>query len=82
MKKTHYNSSTLCVHDEHAICASYPILDEKMKFCGCNVIYEGFEKTRVEKVENIWEFAERKKQKITLRVCCVEREDEASCCKC
>lgn len=80
--KTHYIPSTLCVHDEHAICASYPTLDEKMKFCGCNVIHDGFEKTRVEKVENICKFAERKKQKITLRVCCVEREDEANCCKC
>lgn len=53
-----------------------------MKFCGCNIIHDGFEMTRMEKVKNICEFSEKQNKKIILRVCCTEREEETNCCKC
>lgn len=80
--KTHYIPSSYTIHDKDVVCASYPTLDEKMKFCGCNVIHDGFEMTRLEKVKNICEFSEKENKKITLRVCCTERADETNCCKC
>ena len=79
---THYIPSSYTVHDKNVVCASYPTLDEEMKFCGCKIIHDGFEKTRIEKVKNICEFAEREDKKITLRVCCTEREEEENCCGC
>ena len=79
---THYIPSSYTIYDKNVVCASYPTLDEQMKFCGCRVIHDGFEKTRLEKVENICEFAENKNEKITLRVCCTERGEEENCCKC
>lgn len=80
--KTHYIPSSYTVYDKNVVCASYPTLDEKMKYCGCNIIHDGFEMTRIEKVENICKFTEKNKEKITLRVCCTEREEEANCSKC
>ncbi|HIU51998.1 MAG TPA: hypothetical protein IAB70_05205 [Candidatus Merdicola faecigallinarum] len=78
----HYIPSSYNIHDKNVVCASYPTLDEKMKFCGCHIIHDGFEMTRLEKVKNICDFQKDSKPKITLRVCCTEREEEANCCKC
>lgn len=57
-------------------------LDEKMRFCGCRVIHDGFEMTRLQKVKNITQFKEKENIDIKLRVCCTERGEETNCCKC
>lgn len=78
----HYIPSSYNIHDQNIICASCPVLDEKMKFCGCNIVHDGFEMTRIEKINNILNFAEKNNSKLELRVCCTERNSETNCCAC
>lgn len=62
-------------------CASDPIIDEKMRFCGCKIYHDGFEKTRTDKVRQIVRFAEKNHTKINLRVCW-EQITGVNCCVC
>ena len=62
-------------------CASDPIIDEKMRFCGCKVYHDGFEKTRTDKVRQIVRFAEKNHVNIRLRVCWEQITGE-NCCIC
>lgn len=62
-------------------CASDPIIDEKMRFCGCKVYHDGFEKTRTDKVRQIVRFAEKYQVNIRLRVCWEQITGE-NCCTC
>lgn len=62
-------------------CASDPIIDEKMRFCGCKVYHDGFEKTRTDKVRQIVRFAEKNQRKLRLRVCWEQITGE-NCCTC
>lgn len=79
---THYIPSSYSIYDKNIVCASCPILDEKMKFCGCHVKHDGFELTRLQKVKKICEFQEKINKKIIMRVCCTERNREINCCRC
>ena len=80
--KTHFIPATHNQSEKNVVCASYPTLDEKMCYCGCNVIHDGFDKTRVQKVENVVEYSNKNDCLINLRVCCTEREEELNCCRC
>lgn len=62
-------------------CASYPTIDEKVKYgCG-NVIHEGFNNTRQDKIQIITEFSEKNNLKIEARVCWKGTTGN-NCCKC
>ena len=62
-------------------CASDSTIDERMRFCGCKVYHDGFEKTRQDKIRQILRFAERTGIRLPLRVCWEEITGE-NCCVC
>lgn len=81
--KTHFNPATHNINTrKDVVCASMPDIDESIHFCGCNIIHEGFELNRVQKVDNIKNAVHNYKGNIKLRVCCVQRDDKLNCCKC
>ena len=79
---THYIPATYTKEDANVTCASYPTIDESLKFANCNIIHEGFDKTRQQKVKNICEYAENTNKDIKLRVCYMERGTKLNCCHC
>lgn len=66
---------------EDFICASTPVIDNNIKFCGCNCLSEGFESSRNDKIRKICRFSESAHKKITLRVCWEQRNGN-NCCVC
>lgn len=79
---THYMPGTFSNNDKNVRCASYPTIDENFKISDCNVIHDGFNYTRLDKVKNIVSFAEKNKLDIKFRTCYKEREDKMNCCDC
>ena len=81
-KKTVYFASSFTAADTGKVtCASDPTIDNFVKFCGCNVVHDGYEFTRQMKVHNITQFAKRTGKKIPLRVCW-ESTGGSNCCNC
>ena len=62
-------------------CASDPTIDNKVKFCSCEVIHDGYTNSRVDKLKNITQYAEKNKLKIQLRVCWIS-DNGKNCCDC
>lgn len=56
--------------------------DEKVKWASMNVIHDGFQFRRTEKIENIVSFAKRTGHKTQLRVCYSELRTGKNCSKC
>ena len=79
---THYVPATYTKKDKNVTCASYPTIDESVKFMNCNIVHEGFDKTRQQKIKNICDYCKRTSKKIELRVCYMERGDKLNCCHC
>lgn len=80
--KTHYIPATYTKEDGKVTCASYPTIDENVRFCGCNIIHEGFDITRQQKIDLISNYFSNKQEKIDLRVCYMERGNKMNCCHC
>ncbi len=81
-KKTVYIASSFTAADKGKVtCASDPTIDNYIKFCGCNVVHDGYEFTRQMKVHNITQFAKTTGKKIPLRVCW-ESTGGSNCCNC
>lgn len=78
----HFIPASYNSNDKNVVCASYPTLDEAMRFCGCQIIHEGFSKTRLGKVENVVNYRRENGDDVVLRVCCTERGSEVNCCRC
>lgn len=51
------------------ILASDPLIDNHVRFCGCQVVHDGYEYSRLDKVERICRFGETQQVKPFLRVC-------------
>lgn len=66
---------------EDYICASTPIIDNNIKFCGCNCIHEGFESSRNDKIRKLCRFSEMTNKKMRFRVCW-EQRNGYNCCVC
>ena len=66
---------------EDFTCASTPVIDNNVKFCGCSCIHEGFENSRNDKIRKICNYSEVTNRKITLRVCW-EQRNGFNCCVC
>jgi len=80
--KTHYIAASFCEEDKFVRVGSHPTIDEHVKFCNCNVIHEGFDFTRQDKINNICGFFKNSKNKIDVRTCYMWRGGELNCCKC
>lgn len=62
-------------------CASDPTIDSQLRFCGTQVIHDGYEYSRQMKVHSICEYAVSEKQYPLLRVCW-ESAGGKNCCAC
>mgnify|MGYP001851164205 CR=1 FL=1 len=62
-------------------CASDPTIDNFVKFCDSNVIHDGYEYTRQDKVHNIVQYCKEYSKNIELRVCW-ESTGGKNCCSC
>lgn len=79
---THYIPGTFCDKDTNIKCASYPTIDENLRFCNCSIIHEGFDKNRQQKVNNICQNYKKLVDKPELRVCYMSRGEKINCCEC
>ncbi|GHV87260.1 hypothetical protein AGMMS50255_5560 [Spirochaetia bacterium] len=62
-------------------CASDPTIDNQVKFLNCNVVHDGYEYSRQDKVATICKFTKKTGMKIFLRVCW-ESKGGKNCCHC
>ena len=81
-KKTAYFASSFTAYDKGRVtCASDPTIDNYVRFCGCNIVHDGYEFTRQMKIHNITHFSKKSGKKISLRVCW-ESTGGSNCCSC
>ena len=77
-----YIASTHSTHDKNVRCSSHPTTDNCVQFCGCQVVHDGFEFKRQDKIKNIVEFANNNPLSTpTLHVCWKTQSGE-NCCSC
>lgn len=63
-------------------CASDPTIDSHVRFCGCRIVHDGYEFTRMDKVRNICTLsAQTALTNPVLRVCWIESGGK-NCCRC
>ena len=67
--------------EEDYLCASSPIIDNNVKFCGCRCVHEGYENSRNDKIRKICQFSKKNDIDINLRVCW-ETRTGYNCCTC
>lgn len=75
-----YIASSLTIED-NTTCASDPTIDNYVKFCGSQVIHDGYEYSRPEKTNRICEYVNQTNNPIQLRVCW-ESAGGSNCCHC
>ena len=81
-KKTIYFASSFTIADKGKVtCASDPTIDNFIHFCGVDVIHDGYEYDRQDKVHNITQYSKKSGRKIPLRVCW-ESTGGSNCCAC
>lgn len=78
---TQYIASSFSSKSGKVTCASYPTIDNYIKFGSCNVVHDQFEFDRQDKIEYIIKYCKEKEDKILLRVCWISSGGE-NCCKC
>ena len=78
---TMYIASSNCKEDKNVRCASNPLTDNCVRFCGCHVVHDGFEHNRQEKIHNIVNFKRIKQIKLPFHVCW-ESQSGNNCCHC
>ena len=80
--KTLYIASTFSITDQwRYTCASDPTIDNYVKFCSCQVVHDGYEFNRQDKIDLICQFALKHDQPIEMRVCW-ESSGGGNCCRC
>lgn len=81
INRIYFSATASAKSSEDYVCASTPIIDNYMRFCGCRALHEGFEDSRDDKVNKICEFSKKHDKKINMRVCW-ETRTGFNCCKC
>ncbi len=79
--RTLYMASSFCAADQQVRCASYPTIDDNVRFFGCQVFHDGFELSRQDKIRGII----RRKEELGLPVflhVCWESKGGGNCCGC
>ena len=80
--KKMYIASSHSTHDANVRCSSHPTTDNSIKFCGCQVVHDGFEFRRQNKIKNIVDFSKKNPTlPINLHVCWKTQSGE-NCCAC
>ncbi|MBQ7251390.1 MAG: glycosyltransferase family 8 protein [Kiritimatiellae bacterium] len=81
-KKRVYIASTFTAADKGKYtCASDPSIDNAVRFCGAEVVHDGYECNRVDKIRGIVRFSEETGIPVPLRVCYSSRGG-GNCCHC
>lgn len=80
-KRIIYFASTHTIKDKGVTCASDPTIDNCMKTANVEVIHDGYECNRQEKIHNITEFVNQENKNLNLRVCWQESSGK-NCCEC
>lgn len=75
-----YIASTHCPEDGKVTCASNPLIDDNVRFVGCQVMHDGFIYSRQRKIHNIIEYS-KANDAIPLHVCW-ESQTGGNCSKC
>lgn len=77
-----YIASSNCPEDGIVTCASHPTIDNNIRFCGAQIIHDGFEMSRQKKVQYIvGKRKETKEDEIPLHVCWQSKTGN-NCCRC
>lgn len=76
-----YIASSYTADVKNLTCASDPSIDNHVRFCHCQVVHDGFESDRQQKVRYIVDFSKNHSLPVNLRVCWVSRGGE-NCCVC
>ena len=79
--QNHYIASSLSTKDKYNICASYPTIDNNIKFGSCNIIHDQFDFSRQDKVKYIVDYCKKKNIDVSLHVCWKSSGGE-NCCQC
>ena len=77
-----YIAASFCTTDQNVRCASYPTIDNFVRFSVCQVIHDGFECNRQEKIHNIVIYHNNNKEKYLPLHVCWETQTGENCCKC
>lgn len=78
---TVYIASSNCPVYEPVRCASHPTIDNHIRFANCQVVHDGYEFSRQDKVRNVVDFCRRNGDKVSLHVCW-ESQSGGNCCYC
>lgn len=78
----HYVPGTHSYQNKNVKCASHPTIDENFVVANCNILHDGFNYTRLDKVKNIVKFKKENNINIQFRTCYKERNDKINCCNC
>ena len=78
---TIYIASSNTKNDKNVRCASNPLTDNAVRFCGAKISHDGFEACRQEKVRSIVKYCNSCKKTIQLHVCW-EHQSGSNCCLC
>ena len=81
ISRVYIGSSKNAQETEKTTTASYPTIDNNVRFCGCRVIHDGFAYTRQDKVRAICELSNTYKLQAPLRVCWISTGG-SNCCIC
>lgn len=77
---TQYIAASFSPEDGKLTCASWPTIDNNVRFAGCRVIHDAFI-TRQKKIRIIKDFCEASGKKVILHVCW-RTSTGRNCCKC
>lgn len=77
-----YIASTRSVHMEFNQWGSMPETDEKIKWAGVEVVHDGFELKRQDKVDQIVHSLNELHAKTTIRVCYSDEKENLNCSRC
>lgn len=81
-KRTVYIASSFTAADKGKVtCASDPSIDNHVRFCGAQVVHDGYEFCRQDKVSNIVRFSRESGVSVSLHVCW-ESTGGLNCCRC
>ena len=78
---TQYIASSYCNKDGKVTCASYPTIDNNIKFASCNIVHDQFEFNRQDKIKYVIDYCNKNQNKIELRVCW-QSNGGGNCSKC
>lgn len=76
-----YIASTYCNKDGKVTCASYPTIDNNIKFASCNIVHDQFEFNRQDKIKYVIDYCKENNDNIQLRVCW-KSDGGKNCCTC